>query len=134
MTNLELPGDQVIHWLRERCGKSEEAHAVMKEDLAGGRLPSKLFGANAAWWGVMILTLNLHLMMKVLVLGKEWVPKRMKAVRYGIINLPGRLVNHARQTILRLSAGHPSFPLLQEARRKIAGSSVGRDSRADRDD
>lgn len=125
VTNLELPGDQVIHWLRERCGKSEEAHAVMKEDLAGGRLPSKLFGANAAWWGVMILTLNLHLLMKVLVLGKEWVPKRMKAVRYAIINLPGRLVNHARRTILRLSAGHPSFQLLLEARRKIAALAQG---------
>jgi len=60
VTNLELPGDEVIWWLRERCGKSEEAHAVMKDDLAGGRLPSKLFGANAAWWGAMLLALNLN--------------------------------------------------------------------------
>jgi hypothetical protein len=34
---------------RERCGKSEEAHSVLKEDLAGGQMPSNLFGANAAW-------------------------------------------------------------------------------------
>ncbi len=27
----------------------------MKEDLAGGRLPSGLFGANAGWWQIMIL-------------------------------------------------------------------------------
>src|SRR4051812_35043787 len=35
VTNRTLPGDQVIWWLRERCGKSEEA--VMKTDLAGCR-------------------------------------------------------------------------------------------------
>lgn len=126
VTNLlDLPGEQVIYWLRDRCGKSEEAHAVMKRDLAGGRLPSKLFGANAAWWGVMILTLNLHLLMKVLVLGEEWIPKRMKAVRYGIINLPGRLVQHARQLTLRLSAGHPANRLLIDARRRIADLARG---------
>ena len=55
VTNRTLPGDDVIRWQRERCGKSEEAHAVMKDDLAGGRLPSGLFGANAAWWAVMVL-------------------------------------------------------------------------------
>ena len=35
--------------VRERCGRSEHAHAIMKSDLAGGKLPSALFGANAAW-------------------------------------------------------------------------------------
>jgi hypothetical protein len=28
---------------------------------------------------------------------KDWVTKRMKAIRYWIINLPGRVVRHARQ-------------------------------------
>ena len=97
VTNRDLPGDELIRWHRERCGKSEEAHAVMKEDLAGGQLPSKLFGANAAWWGAMILAFNLNTLMKRLVLGKDWVTKRMKAIRYWIINLPGRVVRHARQ-------------------------------------
>jgi hypothetical protein len=64
VTNRTLPGDQVIWWLRERCGKSEEA--VMK--LAGGRMPSGLFGANAAW--LMILAHNLNAVMKRL--GPAW--------------------------------------------------------------
>ncbi len=125
VTNRDLPGDELIRWHRERCGKSEEAHAVMKEDLAGGRLPSKLFGANAAWWGAMILALNLNSLMKRLVLGAGWVTKRMKAIRYRIINLPGRLVDHARQLTLRLSAGHPSAQLLIEARRTLVALAAG---------
>lgn len=125
VTNRDLPGDELIRWHRERCGKSEEVHAVMKDDLAGGRLPSKLFGANAAWWGAMILALNLNTLMKRLVLGKGWVTKRMKAIRYWVINLPGRLVHHARQLTLRLSAGHPSAQFLIEARRTLAAMAGG---------
>jgi hypothetical protein len=49
----------------------------------------------------------------------------MKAIRYWIINLPGRLVHHARQLTLRLSAGHPSAPLLIEARRTLAAMAAG---------
>ncbi len=125
MTNRDLAGDELIRWHRERCGKSEEVHAVMKDDLAGGRLPSKLFGANAAWWGAMILALNLNTLMKRLVLGAGWATKRMKAIRYWIIDLPGRLVQHARQLTLRLSAGHPSAELLIEARRTLAAMATG---------
>jgi hypothetical protein len=31
--NMDWEGERLIHWLHERCGKSEEAHAVMKDDL-----------------------------------------------------------------------------------------------------
>ncbi|OGQ89679.1 MAG: hypothetical protein A2289_09590 [Deltaproteobacteria bacterium RIFOXYA12_FULL_58_15] len=53
-----MAGDDLIRWHRLRCGKSEEIHAVMKDDLAGGRLPSGKFGANAAWWDIMVMPLN----------------------------------------------------------------------------
>ena len=52
VTNMDWAGEKLIHWHRERCGKSEEAHSVMKEDLAGGKLPSDDFGENAAWWWI----------------------------------------------------------------------------------
>jgi hypothetical protein len=54
----------------------------MKDDLAGGKLPPADFGENAAWWWIMILALNLNAMMKKLVLGESWQPKRMKAVKF----------------------------------------------------
>ena len=81
-----------IPWLRERCGKSEEVHAVMKTDLAGGRMPSKLFGANAAWWAIMILAHNLNALIKRPVLGPAWVARRLKALRFARISLPGRIL------------------------------------------
>lgn len=38
--NRRIPGDELIWWYRGRYGKGEQAHLVMKGDLAGGKLPS----------------------------------------------------------------------------------------------
>lgn len=91
----------------------------MKDDLACGRLPSGKFGVNAAWWAAMVLAYNVASALKHLVLGGSWARKRMKALRFGFINVAGRLVEHARQTVVRVCGRHPAFKLLQDARRTI---------------
>jgi hypothetical protein len=121
VTNMDWDGEALIHWHRERCGKSEEAHSVMKGDFAGGKLPSGDFGENAAWWWIMILAMNLNTIMKRLVLGGSWVSRRMKAIRFSLINIPGRIVERSRELIIRLVKGHPAFEFYLEARRRIAG-------------
>ncbi|NNL43581.1 MAG: IS1380 family transposase [Desulfobacterales bacterium] len=123
VTNIDyktMKGEDVIHWLHERCGKSEEVHAVMKDDLAGGKLPSADFGENAAWWWIMILALNLNVMMKRLALDPSMETTRMKRIRFSIINIPGRVIKRSRSLILRLSKGHPSYEILIKARKQIA--------------
>ena len=119
VTNRDLEGSTLITWLHERCGKSEEAHSVMKEDLAGGKLPSSDFGENAAWWWIMILALNLNAAMKQLVLKESWSAKRMKALRFSLISLPGRIITRARQLVIRITRGHPSLAVLLQARQRI---------------
>jgi len=119
VTNRKDTGDGVIWWLRERCGKSEEVHSAMKSDLAGGQMPSGLFGANAAWWALMILAFNLNAAMKRLALGERWATKRMKALRFHLIGLPGRVVSHARKLIIRLGGGAEALATLLDARRAI---------------
>jgi hypothetical protein len=123
VTNMDWDGSELMDWLYGRCGKSEEAHSVMKEDLAGGKFPSGDFGENAAWWWIMILAFNLNSIMKRQVLGKEWAPKRMKAIRFHVIRLAGRVIEHARRLIVRLARNHPSTGWLLEARDRIAGLS-----------
>jgi len=121
VTNMDWEGQELIEWHYKRCGKSEEAHSVMKEDLAGGRLPSGDFGENAAWWWIMILAFNLNAALKSLVLGGKWVHKRMKAMRFYLINLPARVMGRSRQLSLRFKAGHPAYGWLLWIRSKIAG-------------
>lgn len=112
----DLPGGELVRWLWARCGKSEEAHAVMKRDLAGGTLPSGRFGANAAWWGLVVLAFNLRAALQQMVLGAGWAAKRMKAIRLQLIGQPARLVAHGRQWYLRVSADLAAWwaPLRQQ--------------------
>jgi hypothetical protein len=120
VTNMDWEGERLIHWLHERCGKSEEVHAVLKHDLATARMPSQLFGVNAAWWWIAVLAHNLNAVMKRHVLGGTWVDKRLKAIRFSLINLPGRVLEHARRLVIRLSERQPMANFLIEVRCRIA--------------
>lgn len=121
-TNREDSGDEIIRWYRKRCGESEQAHDTMKNELAGSQLPSNKFGVNAAWWQIMVIAMNLNSAMKRLVLapalGKQWAKKRLKAIRYHIINLPGRVVNHARELWVKIG-GVVALSRLCEIRKRI---------------
>jgi len=119
VSNRTVPGEELIHWYRQRCGNSEKAHSIMKDDLAGGRLPSGDFGENAAWWMIMLLAFNLSALMTNLVLPSAWAGKRLKAIRFGLINLAGRVIERSRQLIVRLSGNHPSTELLLDVRHRI---------------
>lgn len=121
----DVPGDELIWWHRERCGRSEQAHDIMKNDLAGGQLPSNLFGANAAWWAIMLLAFNLLVLLKRVALPKQWATKRLKAIRFSLFAIPGRVLTHARRLVVRLANGHPAFELLVEARRAILNWACG---------
>ena len=120
VTNLDWDGETIIHWLRKRCGNSEYVHSEMKSEFSGGQLPSGKFGSNAAWWWIMVLAFNLTSIMKSLVLNKNWKKKRMKRLRFSIINIAGRVITKSKGLVIRLSKGHPSFDLLLNARRRIA--------------
>jgi len=121
VTNMDWEGQDLIEWHYKRCGESEQAHSVMKEDLAGGKLPSSDFGENAAWWWMMILALNLNAALKSLVLGRQWVRKRMKAMRFYLINIPARVMERSRQLSFRLNAGDPAYGWFVSIRAKIVG-------------
>lgn len=117
ITNRDLPGDELIRWHRERCGKSEQIHHTQKEDLGGGQLPSRYFGANAAWWQIMIIALNLNVIMQKLALPKKLKNKKMKGLRFHFICIAGRVIQHARK--LRLCIQKSYANLFNFVRKRI---------------
>ena len=119
VTNREGEGAALIRWHYLRCGKSEEAHAMLKRELAGGRFPSGKFGANAAWWALVVLAYNLHMALQRLALPDKLKGKRLKAIRFALISLPGRVVERGRQLFVRLARAHPALAWLFEMRRKL---------------
>lgn len=119
VTNRTLDGNELINWHRERCGDSEKVHSIEKADLAGGQLPSDKFGANAAWWHIMILAFNLKALMQKFVLPKSLSSKRMKGLRFHLINIAGCVVNHARKLRIKVSNDPRVVGILQFVRDKI---------------
>lgn len=123
VTNMDWDGGSLIHWSRKRCGYSEHVHSEMKESFCGGQLPSGKFGANAAWWWIMVMAINLTTILKRLVLSgisSKWKTCRMKRIRYWLINIPGRVILESKKLIVRLTRGHQAFKLLINARKRIA--------------
>ena len=100
----ELKAARLIEWHREKAGTLELVHDILKNELGGGVLPSKYFGANAAWRRLAVMAHNVLTALKRLALPAELVTARPKRLRFLIFNTPGRLVHHARQLILRLAA------------------------------
>jgi len=68
---------------------------------------------------------NLNAVMKRLVLGEGWLAKRMKAMRFHLIALPGRVIRHARQLVLRVGAAGDAAARLIAARKAIRGLALG---------
>jgi hypothetical protein len=121
VTNIwSWDGERLLQWQRERCGTVEKTHDVLKNDLAGGVMPAKRFFANAAWWRLNALTYNVLSVMKRKSLPSSWWPVRLKALRYHLLCIAGRVIDHGRRLFLKIAKDHPSFHLYKEAREKLS--------------
>lgn len=93
---------RLLEWHRGKAGTIEAVHDVIKNELGGGVMPSKYFGANAAWLRIAVVTFNVLTAMKRLALPAELLTARPKRLRFLIFHTSGRLIHHARKTVLRL--------------------------------
>ncbi|HET6522526.1 MAG TPA: IS1380 family transposase [Geminicoccaceae bacterium] len=115
VTNLPDPKDgsglDLIRWQRGKAGTVEHAHDVLTNELAAEALPSQRFGANAAWFRLNVLLYNLLAVFKRIALPEDLHQARPKRLRFVLLNALGKVVRHARETVLRL---------VGEARRRLA--------------
>ena len=116
----ELEAGRLIEWHREKAGTIELVHDVIKNDLAGGVLPSKYFGANAAWLRLAVIAHNVLTAMKRLALPAELLTARPKRLRFLLFNMPGRLAHHARRMLLRLAAVGEWIEMYRQGLRQLA--------------
>ena len=103
VTNLsEEDGGKIVLFHHKRCGKSEEIHRIVKNELGGGHVISSKFGAEAAWWHISALSLSLLNIFKRNFLPEESHSLRPKAMRYEFFVMLGKFVRHARQMVLKV--------------------------------
>jgi len=104
-------GLDLIRWQRGKAGTVEHTHHVLTNELAAEALPSRRFGANAAWFRLNVLLYNLLSAFKRVALPEELHSARPKRLRFVLFNGVGKVVRHARELVLRL---------VGEARRQLA--------------
>ena len=116
---MDQPGNKILHWHRERCGKSEQAHDILKNEFGGSHVPSYYFGVNAGWWNIAVLAMNVINVMKRFFLPRGYESYRMKTLRYLFFTLVGKVVTHARRKILKIYSGDVGANLLIYAQNKL---------------
>ncbi len=72
-------------------------------------------------WAEVCFVPNVNTIMKRQILGGSWASRRIKAIRFSFINIPGRIVERSGELVIRLVKGHPALDLYLEARRRILG-------------
>jgi len=114
ITNLDWAGDRLLNWHREKAGTVEHVHDEIKNGLAGGHVPSQLFGANAAWFKLTLMLYNIGSAIKGLCLEGEERLARWKRLRLLIIHLSGRLNRNACVLRLRFCASKEAIARVQK--------------------
>lgn len=116
----EMNGEQIVRWHRKKAGTIELLHDVSKNELGAAVPPSGKFGANAAWYRLNLLTLNVLAAMKLHVLPAELKTARPKRLRYTVFTLAGKLSTHADRLLVHIGEQAEKLAGLIAARAKLA--------------
>jgi len=112
-TNMDWDKHKVVHFYRQR-GDAENVIKEEKEGFAVENILAEDFLANAAIFQMQLLAYNLVQYFKYSNLKKSWWNLRIKQLRFRLINIAGVVVNHARKTILRISANYKYLKTFHE--------------------
>ncbi len=102
------------------------AHAHVEQHISrlkgSGLLsfPFTKIEANRNWMATVMMAADLLRWFQLLCLDGYWAKARPKALRWGLLHAPGRLVHTARQLVVRILDGWPSAVALIGAYEKMA--------------
>ena len=115
-----LPPAALLRWHWQKAGTIELVHDITKNELGAAVPPCGRFGANAAWYRLSLLTYNVLSALKSLALPPALSAARPKRLRFTLLTLAGRLLTHAGQLVLRVSAAAEALAGLIAARQRLA--------------
>lgn len=115
----DLSPAALIEWHRGKAGTIEHVHLVLKSELAAGVMPCQLFGANAAWFRINVLTFNLLTALKRKALPERYRLARPKRLRFEVFTLPGKLAVHEGQLSVQVSADDARLEEIVTARQRL---------------
>lgn len=113
--NNDLSSQEIIKLYRQRGETSENKIKELKNGFNMDYLPSGDFISNALYFQIGTLAYNLFILFKT-ILDKNLAKHTIKTIRYKLYNIAGKLISHARKTILKIN--EEFIGILQRIRQK----------------
>lgn len=100
--NNDLSIEKIIKRYRQRGETSENKIKELKNGFNLSYMPSSNFISNALYFQIGTLAYNIFILFKM-ILDKNLQKHTIKTIRYKLYNIAGKVVNHARKTILKVN-------------------------------
>ena len=108
--------DEIIRFHNKR-GNAENYNKEIKSGFGMDYAPSQELSANAVYFEIGVLAYNLTIAVKRFFLGENWYTKTIATLRWQLIFIAGKVIEHGRQLFLKVADNY--FELLKNIREKI---------------
>lgn len=102
-TNLDIPKEEVIYEYNKRVS-IESVIKELKIGIGLEDIPTRDYYANSLFFAIGVLVYNTTVIMKEHLLPAEFKNKTIETIRWSVINLAGRLINHGRRKMLLIAS------------------------------
>jgi hypothetical protein len=113
----EKSPEQVLKWHNQR-GQAENFNKELKIGLGMERMPCGQTHANAVFFRIGVIAYNLFIGFKRLACPESWAKHTIATFRWKMVQVAGRIVKHAGETVLKLRVDLEKLELFKGIRRK----------------
>ena len=100
--DISLTPQEVVRLYRQRGETSENRIKALKGGFNLNYLPTSDFMANALYFQIGALAYNLFILFRQ-TMEQSWQKHTVQTIRYKLYNIAGKVITHARQTILKVN-------------------------------
>jgi len=115
--------EEVLKWHNQR-GQAENFNKELKIGIGMERMPCGQTHANAVFFRIGVIAYNLFIGFKRLACPESWVKHTIATVRWKMVQVAGRIVKHAGETVLKLMVDLEKLDLFKGIRRKTFELSI----------
>jgi hypothetical protein len=108
---------EVLEWHNQR-GQSENFNKELKIGLGMERMPCGQSYANAVFFRIGVIAYNLFIGFKRLSCPESWMKQTIATFRWKMVQVAGRIVKHAGETVLKLMIDLGKLELFKGIRRR----------------
>ena len=117
-TNMTEESVSEVVWFYNERAHIENHIKEIKGGFGMERMPSGEFKANAIHFAIGIMTYNLFIAQRLLTMPEDWKNKTIKSIRWLLVEMAGKLIEHGRMTILKIVTGFEKYMVCLEMRRR----------------